>query len=85
LIYAGDIGPRRVAMLAIALAFSFTALVLAVLAALPLPHTRGHYLFAGAVPTLLGLSAVLIWLRRAPAARSGPRPVSRAATGHPPA
>jgi hypothetical protein len=80
LIYSGNLGPRRVALLAVTLVFSFTALVLAVLSVLPTPHTRAHYLLAGTTPTCIGLVAALVWneRQRARAAGQQAQPVRRA-------
>jgi hypothetical protein len=64
LIYSGELGPQRVALLAVALVFSFAALVLGVLSILPAPHTRTHYLIAGTTPTCIGLVAALVWIER---------------------
>jgi hypothetical protein len=64
LIYSGNAGRRRIAMLTAGLAVTFTAIVLMVLRLLPAPHTRTHYLIAGSAPTGIGLLAALIWVER---------------------
>ena len=44
------------------LVICFAALVVAILGAMPRPHSRIHYLISGTVPTCLGPLGALVWV-----------------------
>jgi hypothetical protein len=63
-VYSGDLMHPRLALWAVGVVAAFAVMAMVLLLLLPAPHTRGHYLAAGTVPTGILLLIAKVRLER---------------------